>query len=250
MQKNALPRFKTIFQTLKVRPPRACVTKSDLNLNFVIDWTEICLRDHVLLLVARLSSRVFLGDAVAHDNEWIKVTTEYTTDAYIAAKILRLWPKATRPVVHWILPCCIKLRRHVAKARSIIVASIKLRREAKEAARIAGDPPPVFNDVIEWLDQDNQKPGDYDPVVAQLILSQAAIHTTTDLLTQSILEIAANTEIIPPLREEVNQVVEKQGWSKAAFYEMKLLDSVIKESQRRKPLAMSKSQRDRSMWWS
>ncbi|WQF87931.1 Putative cytochrome P450 [Colletotrichum destructivum] len=206
----------------------------------VPEWQEINLREHVLLLVARLSSRVFLGEEVTRDSAWIKITTEYTTDAYVAAKILRLWPASLRPVVHWFLPCCIKLRRHVAKARTIIVATIEQRRQAKEAAVKSGSPVPVFNDVIEWLEQDSdEKTSNYDPVVAQLILSQAAIHTTTDLLTQAILEIAANPDIIAPLREEVGQIVGKSGWSKASLYEMKLTDSVLKESQRRKPLAMT-----------
>lgn len=94
--------------------------------------------------------------------------------------------------------------------------------------------------MIEWLEQDTKDTtSDYDPVVAQLILSQAAIHTTTDLLTQAILEVAATPEIVEPLRDEINDAVDRLGWSKAAFHEMKLLDSVLKESQRRKPLAMS-----------
>ncbi|KAF4778703.1 cytochrome P450 [Colletotrichum scovillei] len=204
------------------------------------DWTEINLREHVLKLVARLSSRVFLGEEITRNDDWIKVTTEYTTDAYIAAKILRLWPAKLRPLVHWILPCCIKLRRHVTKARSIIIAAIERRRLVKEAAIKSGKPIPTFNDVIEWLEQDTKDTtSDYDPVVAQLILSQAAIHTTTDLLTQAILEVAATPEIVEPLRDEINDAVDRLGWSKAAFHEMKLLDSVLKESQRRKPLAMT-----------
>ncbi|KAG7044266.1 cytochrome P450 [Colletotrichum scovillei] len=203
-------------------------------------WTEINLREHVLKLVARLSSRVFLGEEITRNDDWIKVTTEYTTDAYIAAKILRLWPAKLRPLVHWILPCCIKLRRHVTKARSIIIAAIERRRLVKEAAIKSGKPIPTFNDVIEWLEQDTKDTtSDYDPVVAQLILSQAAIHTTTDLLTQAILEVAATPEIVEPLRDEINDAVDRLGWSKAAFHEMKLLDSVLKESQRRKPLAMT-----------
>ncbi|KAK1532801.1 cytochrome P450 [Colletotrichum costaricense] len=204
------------------------------------NWTEINLRDHVLKLVARLSSRVFLGEEITRNDDWIKVTTEYTTDAYVAAKILRLWPAKLRPLVHWILPCCIKLRRHVFKARSIIIAAIERRRLVKEAAIKSGKPIPVFNDVIEWLEQDTKDTtSDYDPVVAQLILSQAAIHTTTDLLTQAILEIAATPEVVEPLRDEINDAANRLGWSKAAFHEMKLLDSVLKESQRRKPLAMT-----------
>jgi cytochrome P450 len=58
------------------------------------------------------------------------------------------------------------------------------------------------------------------------------MHTTTDLLTQCILELAHHPEIIAPLLEEISRVLKTEGWKKLALYNMKLLDSVIKESLR------------------
>jgi cytochrome P450 len=51
-------------------------------------------------------------------------------------------------------------------------------------------------------------------------------------LTQCILELAHHPEIIAPLREEISRVLKTEGWKKSALYNMKLLDSVIKESLR------------------
>lgn len=204
------------------------------------DWCDITLREQVLQVVARLSSRVFLGDEGARNEAWLKITTEYTKTAYIAAYLLRLWPSALRPVVHWFLPPCRKLRAQVAEARRILVAIIEARRAAKAAARAGGCPAPEYNDAIAWFEQDVQeRDSRYDPVVAQLILSQAAIETTTDLLTQTILDIAQHHEIMGPLRQEITQVIREGGWKKSSLYDMKLVDSVLRESQRLKPLAMS-----------
>ena len=100
---------------------------------------------------------------------------------------------------------------------------------------------PQYNDAIEWFEQDfaATRDGRHDPAVAQLILAQAAIETTTDLLTQVILDLAQHPELIGTLREEVAGSIQEGGWRKSSLYDMKLLDSVLKESQRLKPLAMS-----------
>ncbi|KAK1970771.1 cytochrome P450 [Colletotrichum sublineola] len=165
---------------------------------------------------------------------------DYTTNAYIAAILLRMWPKAVRPLVHWILPQCRKLRKQVAEARQIVIGIIDRRRKAKAAAEAENRPEPVFNDVIEWFAQDEQEKGSsYDPVVGQLILSQAAIHTTTDLLTQVMLDIALNPDVVGALRDEVKQVIANHGWTRVALAEMRLVDSAIKESQRLKPIAQN-----------
>ena len=205
-------------------------------------WSDITLREQVLQLVARLSSRVFLGDEGARNEGWLRITTEYTKTAYIAAYLLRLWPPSLRPIVHWFLPPCRKLRAQVAEARRILLGIIERRRAAKAAAKAGGWPAPEYNDAIAWFEQDvREHDSHYDPVVAQLILAQAAIETTADLLTQTILDIAQHPEIVEPLRHEITQVIQEGGWKKSSLYDMKLVDSVLRESQRLKPLAMSQS---------
>lgn len=72
----------------------------------------------------------------------------------------------------------------------------------------------------------------------QLILSVAAIHTTTDLLTEVMLNLVQNPALFDDLRREISEVLKAEGWKKTALYNLKLLDSVIKESQRRRPVGM------------
>ena len=43
-----------------------------------------------------------------------------------------------------------------------------------------------------------------------------------------------------PLREEVEEIIQREGWTKAAIDQMSKLDSFIKESQRLHPLSISK----------
>ncbi|KAI1322177.1 cytochrome P450 [Xylariaceae sp. FL0255] len=204
------------------------------------DWTEVDLREKVLQLIARLSSRVFLGMEGPKNDAWIKITTDYTKEAYIAAYILRLWPRRIRPFAQWFLLPCRNLRVQVDKARRIVDDIVARRRESKSSE--SGN---TFNDAIAWFEQDTKdQNGGYDPVVAQLVLAQAAIETTTDLLTQTILDIATYSDVlVEPLRAEIQGVLGEAGWKKSSLYDMKLLDSVLKESQRLKPLAMTSMHR-------
>lgn len=100
-----------------------------------------------------------------------------------------------------------------------------------------------YNDAIEWFEMaaNGQK---YDPVLMQLLLSAAAIHTSTDLLSQTIGDLAQNQDFIDPLRKEIAQCLSDGGWKKTTLYQMKLLDSCVKESQRMKPVALRKSPRN------
>ena len=206
-----------------------------------LEWHEVQLKETVMMLIARMSARIFLGDEGARNEAWLKITREYTTNGYIASAILRIWPKPLRPLVNKILPKCRQLRAQVMEARKIVNKIIDRRRKTKANALRQGFSVPVFNDAIEWWEQDTKDEGDeYDPVIGQLVLSQSSIHTTTDFLTQVILDIAANPEIKVPLLKEIKQAKSTYGWSKSALYNMRLTESVMKESQRMKPIARCK----------
>lgn len=51
-------------------------------------------------------------------------------------------------------------------------------------------------------------------------------------ITHVIYDLAARPEYIQPLREEVEQVVAADGWTKTAMGKMWKLDSFLKESMR------------------
>jgi hypothetical protein len=49
---------------------------------------------------------------------------------------------------------------------------------------------------------------------------------------EALLDLATYTSYIEPLREEVERVINKQGWTKAALGDMTKIDSFLRESQR------------------
>lgn len=101
------------------------------------------------------------------------------------------------------------------------------------------DPELSYDDAVAWAEE-VAKGEYYDAVSVQLLFSMAAMHTTTDLLTQVILDLALHPEVVEPLREEIESVLRDEGgFTKTALHKMRLLDSVLKECQRMKPASVS-----------
>lgn len=200
----------------------------------LLEWQTISLTGLISNLIARLSSRVFLGEELCRNEEWLAITSQYTYDVFIAAQETNTIPDVLKPLVAPFLSKYRTVRAELERAREIIRPVIEKRRAIKEQARINNEPIPQFHDAMEWAEVEN-KSEPYDPAAAQLFLSFAAIHTSTDLLSQTMLCLANDPSQFVPLREEMIQVLSKEGWKKSALYNLKLLDSAIKEAQRVKP---------------
>ncbi|EHK15781.1 uncharacterized protein TRIVIDRAFT_38198 [Trichoderma virens Gv29-8] len=203
------------------------------------EWHDVNLRNTNLALVARLSSRIFLGEELCRNEDWLRITVNYTVDLMKAAEQLRQVPGPLRRLVHWILPEAKKLRAEVKQAGDIIRPILEKRRKEKASHLAQGKEPVEYYDAIEWFEQiAEEKQRLYDPEIVQLFLSTVAIHTTSDLLTVTMFDIARNPEIIEPLCDEIRSVLQNGGWKKTSLHDMKLMDSVIKESLRLKPIGL------------
>lgn len=78
-------------------------------------------------------------------------------------------------------------------------------------------------------------------VSRMLLINFAALHTTTIVrfpvfwpnakgITHLLFDIAAHSEYIDPIREEIQSVVSVEGWGSKAMAKLYKLDSIIKES--------------------
>ncbi|EXF84575.1 p450 monooxygenase [Colletotrichum fioriniae PJ7] len=178
-------------------------------------------------IVSRMSSRIFVGKRLGRNEKWLSTIVGYVELSVHAMQNLRFWPKFLRGIVVYFLPGPTKLRAYIRDAETQVFAEIKHRQQE-------GDSVGEYNDAIEWF-KEMAKGQKFNPAVAQLILAGVAIHTTADLVTQTLYDILQHPELIQPLREEAIQVIGEGGWKKTSLYNMKLMDSVLKESQRLKP---------------
>lgn len=207
-------------------PLKECLDRSRANTRRLEEWHDLVLKEQILSVVSRVTSRIFVGKHLGRNQKWLHTIVGYVELSIHAMQELRFWPKFLRPVIVWFLAKPTKLRAYIRDAETHVFAEIKRRQEEPE--------PIEYNDAIEWF-QEMAKGQKYNPAVSQLILAAVAVHTTADLIAQTLYDIIQHPELIQPLREEIIQVIGEGGWKKTSLYNLKLLDSVLKESQRLKP---------------
>lgn len=185
----------------------------------------------LLQLVARVSSRVFVGPELCTNEDWLDVSVNFTNHAMAAVEALASWPSILRPFAYMFLPDIRTAKREFARAREILKPVFQKRREQNRKARDAGELTSKTADTIGWFDE-VAKGSSYDETRAQLGLSLAAIHTTSELVSGVISDLCDHPEWFEPLREEMSAAIKAHGWSKKALRDMRLMDSLMKESQR------------------
>ncbi|KAI9148288.1 cytochrome p450 monooxygenase [Paramyrothecium foliicola] len=219
-----------------------CTHAIGLRLGNSSEWSETPAKELVLDIVARISSRVFLGEELCRNEEWLKITKAYTINSFSAAFKLSVVPLIVRPLLCFIDPDYRSANKAVTDARRLVGDLVSRRREMIAAAQVGGYEKPQFDDAISWAE--SECGGEtYDAACFQLMLSFAAIHTTTNLLSQTLLLLSERPELVEPLRQEMIAVLQVNGWKKTALYNMRLLDSAIKEAQRTIPPNMASLRR-------
>ncbi|KAF6817571.1 cytochrome p450 [Colletotrichum plurivorum] len=185
----------------------------------------------LLQLVARVSSRVFVGPELCANEDWLDVSVNITIHGMTAAESLSHWPSYLRPLVYRFLPKVRKLQQEMSRGRKILKPIFQKRREENRMARDAGEKASKVVDTVGWLDE-AAKGRSYDDTLAQLGLSFAAIHTTSELISGIVNDICDHPEWLDALRKEMSTAIKAHGWSKKALQDMRLTDSLMKESQR------------------
>jgi hypothetical protein len=87
----------------------------------------------VLSWVARLSSRIFNGDQLARDEEWLRISKEYTVSSFEAVTACKKYSVPFRWFAERTLPICRKVRAD-RKAGAKLLAPILAERKAEIAA--------------------------------------------------------------------------------------------------------------------
>ncbi|KXS97072.1 hypothetical protein AC578_10785 [Pseudocercospora eumusae] len=201
------------------------------------EWHEVWVRGDVLKWVARLSARIFVGDPLASDETWLRISREYTSNLFGAVDKVKAYPRPLWWIVERLHPLARQAREDRRQAKQLLEPYIAARNEEIARAEKEGRKPDVPDDSLEWF-RTAAKGRPYKDLDIQLGLTNAAIHTTSDLIGQSVLNLCKYPEVIPHLREEVIEVLQKYGWQKIALTEVRLLDSFLKETQRIKPVGM------------
>ncbi|KAI1760692.1 cytochrome P450 [Hypoxylon sp. FL1150] len=204
------------------------------------DWHEMALSPAIHEITTKVATRVFLGKEFCRNDDWIRVTEGYTHSWAMGSSELHLWPRPLLMLVQYALPWCKSAIAQATEARQMLAPVIAERQRMIQAAVAAGQEVPKFDDAIEWLGEEAARRGLVcDAAMVgdfQLVLTMVAIHTTSDLLQQFIVDLAQHPETLQQIRHEVVKQLQAGGLTKESLHKMPLLDSAIKETQRLKPI--------------
>ena len=161
-----------------------------------------------------------------------------------ASASLHQYPAPLRAVFQWFNPSCRQLRWQCKTARNIIepIFAEKLQeRQALREKRLDTNAKSLdaFNMMLDMAE--HKGVANYDAAAGQLMLSFAAIHTTTETLGRCLIRLCEYPEVQQPLREEIISVLKEEGWNKTAFPKLMLMDSFMKEVTRHFTMGVSKS---------
>lgn len=159
----------------------------------------------------------------------------YAIHVFTAVIKLQFFPEWFRPIGQYLVSELRQVRRDLATAKSILAPIITERLQAMQMPGSGTEEPP--DDVCQWLLEalpEEERTDIETQAHLQLLLAASSIHTTNNLLTDCMYDLAAYPEVQEELREEVYQILEvEQGWEKKeSMSRLKKLDSFIKEVQR------------------
>lgn len=203
------------------------------------EWITINPNDLFNHLIGLSSARVMVGDALRHNEEWLKASVGYAHCLGITMVILRPVPKYLRPLVAPFIPSVWHMKRSVRLAKRLFVPIVNERRRAEEK----NDPAYVKpDDFLQWLLDLGVEEGQILPAaeIAQhmlLLVALAVTHTSTMALCHATFDLISRPEYLEPLREEIHRTL-PDGWhlgTQAAFTDQVRLDSFLRESQRFAP---------------
>lgn len=150
-----------------------------------------------MTVVSRMSARVFMGKDLCDDQNWTKAALSYTAYQFEYRNMLSEWPMFLRTLVYKLKPNSRILRERLQHCQDVLRPHSS-RRHAVMRQVLQRDDKNPYNDAIGWFAEEM---GDrYDPAASQISLSLAAIHTTTDLLFQTMIDISKHPERYDPYR--------------------------------------------------
>ncbi|EGN93528.1 hypothetical protein SERLA73DRAFT_97436 [Serpula lacrymans var. lacrymans S7.3] len=193
------------------------------------EWGSVPAFETVVRVVCRTSNRVFIGLPLCRDPDWNDLVSGFSLDVVKTAAMIDLFPEFMAPLVGRLLS---KLPQSVQRGMRLLRPIIEERQ--KYLDDYGSDWYEKPNDMLSWLMDKAQGEERSAQNLTKRVLATnfTAIHTSSVIFTHALFHLAANPRYIKPLRDEVETIVEKEGWSKAALAKMRHVDSFLKETLR------------------
>ncbi|OHE97166.1 hypothetical protein CORC01_07607 [Colletotrichum orchidophilum] len=213
------------------------------------EWKTFNTYHMVLRMIGLMSGRVFVGLPLSRKEDWIRASVTFATDVGKCRMAVLRWNPWIRPFVLPFLPEVRQTRRALQKANEQMRPLVKDILQKENLPEEKPAKPGASGAFVLWM-MKYLTPSEKTPETVgtnQMLLSFAAIHTTSSTTTLALHDLLGRPEYVGPLREEIEEVIKEDGverdengqvfLSKSSIGKLKKLDSFIKESQRTSPLS-------------
>ncbi|KAI6040001.1 cytochrome P450 [Pisolithus marmoratus] len=191
------------------------------------EWKTISVVHVIPKIASRVSNRIFVGLPLCRDPDWLDFNINLPRAVVTEATTLRFFPNFMVPLVaKFVTNLSGRTSRGVTFLGPVIRE--RLQHMGEEGTDWYNKP----NDFLQWwLDTSHETC--LTMLTRRIVsLNFAAIHTTSNTFSQALLNLADHPQYAQELRDEVDAVVSKYGWTKEALSKMQKVDSFLKETQR------------------
>ncbi|KAI6131899.1 cytochrome P450 [Pisolithus thermaeus] len=191
------------------------------------EWKTISVVPATLRIASRASNRIFVGLPLCRDPDWLDFNINVPHAVVNEARTLRLLPNFMVPLVAKFVT---NLSERTRRGATFLGPVFRERLQHMKAESTDWCDKP--NDFLQWW-LDTSQETCLTMLTRRIVsLNFAAIHTTSGTLSEALLNLADNPQHAQTLREEVDAVISKYGWTKEALSKMRKVDSFLKETQR------------------
>ena len=192
--------------------------------------------------MAQIVARTVIGPDICRDPKWTPAVTDYAQNIFQGAVLLKLFPDFLHPFVAYLSPYFWRIastRRTIRKlAAPIINEKVAWKRDEPETWKAHLKDEGLC--AVDWLTETSPPPESTVEMMAHRLtgVSFGASHTTTNTITNALMDMASDFERwAPPLREEIADALGSPPGeiTNADLSKMWKLDSFLKESQRFHP---------------
>ncbi|KAI6872898.1 hypothetical protein KC343_g725 [Hortaea werneckii] len=196
------------------------------NIGSPTDYTPVTLYEIIALTVASTSNRVFVGEPLSSNYDYLRNAVDYAAGVVLSAEILRVFPDWTKKyLVKWA-----PVARYRKRAIAFLGPIIKPRLES-----FSKDGTTDNADLIDWLiEAAPPVERNVEMLVERVMaLNVASIHTTTMNFTYAMYRLAQEPEkYMPELRSEASMLLSSGTVTREAINKMAKTDSFLREASR------------------
>ncbi|KAJ7499255.1 cytochrome P450 [Mycena latifolia] len=196
------------------------------------EWKAIPVQSTVMQVICRTSNRLFVGLPLCRNRDYLNLNFEFTISVVVAAQLINILPGFLRPILGpWISPLKKYLRRADQHLSVLVTERLRIENE------LGNDYTDRPNDLISWLLDVAEGEERAVPALVQriLVINFGAVHTSANAsrtFAHALFDLAAFPSSVAAMREEADNIIKEEGWSKAAIGKMDKIDSFLRESQR------------------